>query len=52
MVALLRIKINQQYALPGCRKTGREIDTRRGLADAAFLVGNREDFRHRANAPD
>jgi hypothetical protein len=38
----LRIEIDQQHALTDLGETGREIDSRRRLADAALLVGYRE----------
>ena len=41
----LRIEINNQHLLADSRQRGAEIDRRRGLADAALLVGDREHAR-------
>ena len=41
----LRIEIDDQDFLADGGKRGAEIDRRRGLADAALLVGDRKDAR-------
>src|SRR6202043_289885 len=41
----LRIKIDDQHALADRRQRGAEIDRGGGLADAALLVGERQDAR-------
>ena len=46
----LRIEIDQQYALLRRRQAGGKIDAGGGLADAAFLVRDRENFCHGAQA--
>ena len=49
----LRIEIDDQHALADRSERGAEIDRRGGLADAALLVGERQDARMagRAVAP-
>ena len=42
----LRIEVDQQNALAELCECRREIDRGGGFADAAFLVGHTEDFRH------
>ena len=41
----LRIEIDDQHFLADGGERGAEIDRRRGLADAALLVGDREHAR-------
>ena len=41
----LRIEIDDQHALADCGECGAEIDRGGGLADAALLVGKRQDAR-------
>ena len=41
----LGVEVDQQDFFADRRKRGREIDGRRGLTDAALLVGDREDLR-------
>ena len=41
----LRIEIDDQHALADRGERGAEIDRGRGLADAALLVGERQDAR-------
>jgi hypothetical protein len=40
----LRIEIEKQDAPPDCRNASGEIDGGRSFADAAFLVGDSDDF--------
>ena len=42
----LRIDIDQEHAPLGRRQRCREIHARRRLADAAFLIGDRENAVH------
>ena len=42
----LRVKIDQQYLIAQVSQTGRQIDCRRRLSHAAFLVRNRNDLSH------
>src|SRR6266436_802913 len=42
----LRIEVNQQGSLAAMRQRRGQIDRRRGLPDAAFLIRNRDDGRH------
>ena len=42
----LRIEIDQQHAALHRRQARREVDRRGRLADATFLVGDRDDARH------
>jgi hypothetical protein len=39
----LRVEIDDEHAGAGLRERRREVHRRRGLADAALLVGDRED---------
>jgi hypothetical protein len=42
----LRVGVDEQRALLGDGERGGEIDRRRRLADAALLIGNRDDSGH------
>ena len=42
----LRIHIHQQHALPQGRQSGCQVHAGGGFANAAFLVGNAENFGH------
>src|SRR5882724_8899944 len=42
----LRIEVNQQGSLAAMRQRRGQIDRRRGLPDAAFLIRNRDDGSH------
>ena len=43
----LRIDVDEQHPPAGNGQRSRQIDRRRGLADAPFLVGDRNYFRHK-----
>ena len=48
----LRIEVHQQHALLGAGQRRRQVHGRRRLADAALLVGDRDDAAHgRVSAP-
>ena len=39
----LRIEVHYEYRKPAERECGRQVDTARGLADAALLISDNED---------
>ena len=41
----MRVQIDDQHPFTGCSKRGAEVDGSRGLADAALLVGERNNPR-------
>jgi hypothetical protein len=41
----LRVEVDDEHPMPGRGKRRREVDRRRGLADAALLVGDGDDAR-------
>jgi hypothetical protein len=47
----LRIDVDEHHAPARPGQRGGEVDARRGLANAAFLIGDRYDLAHRADAP-
>ena len=43
----LRVGVDEENSLVRQRQRRREVDHRRGLADAAFLIGDRNDSTHK-----